>query len=121
MNHNGVISRPLSSAFVGLSGQAVDLDGSGNVVAGTAKKAIGVLLHDVSEAESKQPAAIHLFSSGGIFNIFCIGTTAIGTPNNLGVKGLATPAGAADKEIPRFIPLEVGAANGVIEAILLSN
>jgi len=106
---------------VGLSGQAVDLDGTGSVVAGTAKKAIGVLLHDVSEAVSEQPAAIHLFSAGGIFNISCLGATTIGTPHNLGAKGLAVAAGAADKEIPRFIPLEVGAANGVIQAILLSN
>lgn len=124
MNHNGVISLPLKSSFSAPAGTPVGI-GTGNdaglIVDGTVANSIGVLLHDVDATASDLPAAVHLFNSGGIFNIICLGTAAIGVGHNLGVKGLASPAGNAAALTKRFIPLETGKANGVIRAILISN
>ena len=124
MNHNGVISLPLSTSFAGRAGDAVGIGTgakAGQLIAGTVANAIGVLLHDVDQSASDLPGAVHLFNSGGIFNVKCLGATAIGAAHNLGAGGLASTAGSAALGTKRFIPLEVGAANGVIRAILISN
>jgi hypothetical protein len=124
MNHNGVISLPLKTAFAAPAGTPVGIGTGGDaglVVDGTVANSIGVLLHDVDASASELPAAVHLFNSGGIFNIICLGATAVGVGHNLGAKGLATPAGSAAALTKRFIPLEVGKAGGVIRAILISN
>ena len=121
MNHNGVISLPLSSSFSGVAGLPVGLDTSGQIVNGTVANSIGVLLHDVDATASKLPAAVHLFGSGGIYNIICLAATGVGVAHNLGAKGLASTAGSATALTKRFMPLEIGAAGGVIRAILISN
>lgn len=121
MNHNGVISLPLKSGFSAPAGTPVGIDGNGEVVDGTVVNSIGVLLHDVDKSLSDLPAAIHLFNSGGIFNIICLGATAVGVGHNLGAKGLAAAKGTLTALTKHFIPLEVGKAGGVIRAILISN
>lgn len=124
MNHNGVISLPINSSAAAAdltTGSIVGINSSGEVVAGTVANHIGVMLHDSDPTASDLPAAVHLFSAGGIFNVRALSTTTVGAPHNVGAKGLASSAGSAAAGTHRLVPLEAtGSTGGVIRAILQS-
>jgi hypothetical protein len=126
MNHNGVISLPVKASEVLAAGDVVTLHSDGSVKASTGGAVtngpLGVVLHDVSQAATGTPAAIHLFNSGGIFNINVLtnaGAATRGTAHNLGAKGLAATAGNFASGTMRFIPLETTAVGGMIQAIYI--
>ena len=82
MNHNGVISLPLKTSETLTAGEAVEVHNnsqSPEAKANTAiDKAIGVVLHDVAQATSEQPAAIQLYSAGGAALVKMAGACNVG-------------------------------------------
>jgi hypothetical protein len=129
MNHNGVISLPLKDSETLVAGDVVKLHTDGTVTKGSDGKTtsgnLGVVLHDVSQAATGTPAAIHLFNSGGIFNINVLPAatvlTAVGVPHSLGAGGLASVKGTPASTTLTFVPLEAisAAAGGMIQAIYI--
>lgn len=65
MNHNGVISLPVKLSKVE-AGDIVAMHADGvNTPGGGGADVLGVVLHDVTIADTDQPAAVQLFSAGG--------------------------------------------------------
>ena len=131
MNHNNVISLPVKPNTALVAGDIVKLDTNGHVVKGTAATMIsgniGVILHDVSEPASggpSLPAAVHLFSAGGIFNVNVLtaaGQADIGVPHICGAGGLALAKGTPATGSLCFVPLEKTTTGGMIQAIFVGS
>ena len=122
MNHNGVISLPVKSSTALSAGDVVKVDATTGTVskatAATSGASIGVVLHDVDSSESKLPAAIQLYSAGGIFNINSLGSVAVGVEHILGAGALAATKGSPAAGSLAFMPLETTTAAGVCQAVI---
>jgi ribosomal protein L21E len=125
MNHNNVVSFPVKASETLAAGDVVKLHTDGSVAAGSggtvAAGNIGVVLQDVDQPASGpgMPAAVQLFSAGGIFNIKALGAVAAGVPHNLGTKGLAAAKGTFASGTLVFVPIETVGSAGIVQAIYL--
>lgn len=122
MNHNNVISLPIKPSTTLATGTIVEMNSDGNAVKpAAANRAIGVVLHDAKEPDSKAPVAIQLFSSGGIVFVMSGAAHVVGAIVTVGATSGKTAAGAGTIGVTNFLVMDVATATDeLIRCIILN-
>lgn len=120
MNHNGVVSLPVKDSATINQGDIIQIDSTSkkaSSVTGTVaiNAMVGVSLADVKQAETGAPVDVHLFSSGGIFEVRASGNVTEGAV----VQLAADTNGVADGTTnPIGIALETGVASDLVRILI---